>query len=43
MKNQIAVLFVPVAKTSVKYAIMCSKCETGYYVDEKKKNELLGI
>ncbi len=43
MKNQITVFFVPVAKTSQRYAIMCSKCETGYYVDESKKNELLGI
>jgi hypothetical protein len=43
LKNRITLFYVPIVKTSQKYAIMCSKCETGYYVDENKKNELLGI
>lgn len=43
IKNKIIVVYIPIAKTSQRYAIMCSKCENGYYVDDNKKNELLGI
>jgi len=43
LKNQVTVFFIPVVKTSSKFAVMCSKCEQGYYVEESKKNELLGI
>jgi DNA-directed RNA polymerase subunit RPC12/RpoP len=41
LTTKITVLFVPVAKISSSYAILCSHCGKGYKLDEMQKNKLM--
>ncbi|MBE6742171.1 MAG: zinc ribbon domain-containing protein [Ruminococcaceae bacterium] len=41
VKRKISVFYIPTATVSVKYAIMCKKCERGSYITEDEKNAIL--
>lgn len=41
MTKKITVLYVPVAKISKTYAVLCQKCKRGYIVTEQQKFQLL--
>lgn len=41
VKRKIDIFFIPTATISVKYAIMCGKCERGWYIGEVDKDKIL--
>lgn len=41
LKMKIRVLYIPTFTINTKYAVTCTVCENGYYVDEVTKNAIL--
>lgn len=41
VENKAKVFFVPVATLNTKYAVLCTACETGVYVEENTKDKIL--
>lgn len=42
LTEKITVLYIPVAKLSVRYAVLCEKCKRGYKITDEQKYQLLG-
>ncbi len=41
LRMKVRLLFIPTVTVNKKYAIVCEKCKTGYYVEESVKNDIL--
>ena len=41
VKRKIKVFYIPTATLSIKYAIMCKRCERGRFIEEHEKNGIL--
>lgn len=41
LKMKIRVLFIPTVSIGTKYAVACTQCQNGYYVEEEDKNYIL--
>lgn len=41
LKMKIRLLYIPTVSVGTKYAVACSKCKNGYYVDERQRDFIL--
>ena len=41
LKMKIRILYIPTVSINTKYAVVCPKCKTGYYVEEQVKNNIV--
>lgn len=41
LKMKIRLLYIPTVSVGKKYAVACSKCKNGYYVDERQRDFIL--
>lgn len=39
--KKVSILYIPVGKISSEYAVLCSKCESGYKLNESQKNRAM--